>query len=347
MTTDNNTEPRHIDLHLPRSWNQCTTDELEQIAAAILMEQQRINRYRPFLWDEVKVRLIFAFNNLEVLGPATDDDDSAYRVRFAKTADRSLWQQLRYRIGRMFYHADAKTDDDTFELTVGYIHAMLPLLSWIDDEEGERIFRFPYPELTIQGITLKGATPLLDGYTWQEYRQLQEWMQLYTTQSNVLLRRIQRKDVPEKIAETQRIADDARANFLAILFNTESQLSKRQPTDPLNPDGSPVIDPVGLFRDFDPIQWQVILFWWSDLMRWLIQTYPKCFKKDKPSRRSRPANPLVTYARTIATLEKYISGGDEERINRKTFHVVLQELQMMAEESDEAKRMSQRYKSKK
>ena len=37
-------ETRYIKLHLPQSWNQCTTEELEHIASAIIEEQARIGR---------------------------------------------------------------------------------------------------------------------------------------------------------------------------------------------------------------------------------------------------------------------------------------------------------------
>ena len=46
----------HIELHLPKSWNQCTTEELEIIAAAIIEEQQRVDRYHPFEWSRVKLK---------------------------------------------------------------------------------------------------------------------------------------------------------------------------------------------------------------------------------------------------------------------------------------------------
>ena len=53
-----------IDLHLPTSWNGCTTADLEAIAAAIIQEQQRTDRYHPFDWSRVKLNVVLAINSL-------------------------------------------------------------------------------------------------------------------------------------------------------------------------------------------------------------------------------------------------------------------------------------------
>ncbi len=58
---------RHIDLHLPRGWNQCTTEELETIAAGILLNMQQQDRYHPFDMTKVKVEVMMAINGLEVV----------------------------------------------------------------------------------------------------------------------------------------------------------------------------------------------------------------------------------------------------------------------------------------
>ena len=77
----------HIELHLPKSWNQCTTEELEIIAAAIIEEQQRVDRYHPFEWSRVKLNVVLVVNNLHVVSKqsATDDDsDSTFIVKRSK-----------------------------------------------------------------------------------------------------------------------------------------------------------------------------------------------------------------------------------------------------------------------
>ena len=58
---------RQIDLHLPTSWNRCTTEELEAIAAAIIQEQQRVGRYHPFDWSRVKISIVLSINEITVM----------------------------------------------------------------------------------------------------------------------------------------------------------------------------------------------------------------------------------------------------------------------------------------
>ena len=60
----NNKSTRQIDLHLPTGWNRCTTEELEAIAAAIISEQQRVDRYHPFDWSRVKISVALSINSL-------------------------------------------------------------------------------------------------------------------------------------------------------------------------------------------------------------------------------------------------------------------------------------------
>ena len=341
-------QPRHIDLHLPHSWNQCSTEELEHIAACVAMRTAMQDRYHPFSWEEVKVQLIFLINNLEIVeapspansktaADAAADEAAAlasqeYIVRFAE-AHRPWYKQIHYRIGRMFYRSDAN-DDGTFALPLGYIPSLVENLSWLDDEKAEPLLRFPYPTLTVGGKTISGATTLLDGYTWQEYRHLQDWMQLYIAQSNVLARRTAQHTDAKAIAAAAADVDHARAHFLATLFR------QTKPADTHGADPQP---DTALFAAFDPIRWQVILFWWSGLMKYLIKTYPRCFKADKS--KSRKTDPLNLYSRTTATLQKYV-GLTEQEVNAETYTVTLRKLEMMAEEADEAKRINQKYNSK-
>ena len=58
---------RQIDLHLPTGWNRCTTEELEAIAAAIISEQQRVDRYHPFDWSRVKLGIMLSINEITMM----------------------------------------------------------------------------------------------------------------------------------------------------------------------------------------------------------------------------------------------------------------------------------------
>ena len=148
------TQQRQIDLHLPTSWNHCTTDELEIIAAAIIQEQQRVDRYHPFDWQRVKLSVVLAVNGLHVVssGSATDDDsDSTFIVNRSE-------------------------EEGNFPITTGQLLALTDMLAWVDDEKADRlIFQFPYPTMDVsgktadhgKGVTVQGPPPLLHGYTWR------------------------------------------------------------------------------------------------------------------------------------------------------------------------------------
>ena len=195
----NNKSTRQIDLHLPTGWNRCTTEELEAIAAAIIQEQQRVDRYHPFDWSRVKLNVVLAVNSIEVVSqpvPVVKDysHDDTYLVRRSK-------------------------DEEPWPITVGQLVALTERLAWIDDEKSSKvIFQFPYPTLDVRCkkeegralshhpssiIHLQGPPPLLDGYTWQEYRWMTDWMQAYMRHSN---------------AKNAEGAAQAQREFLAVLF---------------------------------------------------------------------------------------------------------------------------------
>lgn len=305
------TETRHIDLHLPRSWNQCTTDELEQIATVIALRTLRTDRYHPFDMLAAKVELLFTINKLEIVTPG----DDVYMVRFIPGKSK-WWKRTK--------------QEEPFELTVGAVHAMITdYLSWIDDDDAEPLLRVPYPTMTIHGRQYTGPTPMLDGFMWEEYRHLQDWMQIYTTLSNRLLKLTQRHRDEHVIKDVAEQVTHVRSEILAILFRPEN--GEKKSSD---------------FNDFDDIKWQVMLFWWSGLMKYLQKQYPRCFKPQKPDRKNKRQNPLELYTRTTATMEKYI-GLNEQEVNKQSFHVILQHMEDMAKEAEEMKRINSKYKNNK
>lgn len=334
-------ETRHIDFHLPTGWNQCTTDELEVIAAAIALDTLRADRYHPFDMQAVKLKILLGINHLQVIEHIGDSSgvntslshtepspaDDAYLVRLMGVG-RSWWHRLFKR----------QPQEEPFEITAEQLYSMTEShLAWLDDEKAEPLMRVPYPTLKIGRKTLDGPTPYLDGYTWQQYRYLQDWMQEYIKYTNAISR-MQRRDTA-KLAELAMKAAQAEAEFLAVLFQRSGRnngITESRNNDTLD---------AALFAGFDPVKWQVILFWWSGLMRYLQKKYPRCFKPEKPGKRQRRSNPLELYVRTTATMEKYI-GLNEEEVNRQSFHVILQHLDDMAREAEEMERLNKKYKSK-
>ena len=311
----------HIDLHLPKSWNQCTTDELEMIAAAIIAEQQRVGRYHPFDWSRVKLDVVLATNNLHVVRNGRNVEDSENRNTEENDAADGVWIVSR-----------SKEEGD-FPISTGQLLSLTEMLSWLDDEKSDKtIFMFPYPEITIEAkeqnerkdggskfftlhsslFTLQGPPPLLDGYTWREYRWLTDWMQEYMRRTNAHLD-----------------ATTAQREFLAVLFKPA--------------DGGTV--PSDSFAGFSPVRWQVILFWWSSLMTLLAKKFPKVFKSQpvgKKQRRPQKDTPWDFYNRVTATIQKYIGGLSAQAVDDQPYGVTLQQLEMMADEAAEMEKLKRK-----
>ena len=305
-------ETRYIKLHLPQSWNQCTTEELEHIASAIIEEQARISRYRIFNWERVKVNIVMAINGLSVESEErrVESEELGFLVRRGK--------------------------EEPWPISTGQLCSLCEILNWLNDEKASKvIFLFPYNTLNIEhgtlNIKVQGPPPLLDGYTWREYRFLTDWMQEYMRCANAMSDvRGLREDVRRK---NQVALDTARNEFLAVLFK------------PATSDISPLTS--DLFTDFSPVRWQVILFWWSSLMQQLAQKFPKVFKQQPLERKrgrhqQKPDTPWDFYNRVTASVQKYIGGLSAQDVDNQPYGVVLQQLEMMADEAAEMEKMKKK-----
>lgn len=322
-----------IDLHLPTSWNGCTTEELESIAAAIIQEQQRVDRYHPFDWSRVKLNVVLAVNHIEVVSDAASKlgitgrfmGDEEYLVRRSKT-------------------------EEPWGITVGQLLSLTEKLAWLDDEKSDKtVFLFPYPELTQDKgtgtwfksertyqspLSLVGPPPLLDGYTWREYRWLTDWMQEYMRCANALAQG-KSEDGRGKAA-----LDSARNEFLAVLFkkkdDNKDNKDNREPLT-INPES---------FTDFSPVKWQVILFWWSSLMAQLAKKFPKVFKQQPVGKGKRKKQkqdtPWDFYNRVTATIQKYVGGLSAQDVDNQPYGVTLQQLEMMATEAAEMEKLKKK-----
>ena len=328
---------RQIDLHLPTGWNRCTTEELEAIAAAIIQEQQRVDRYHPFDWSRVKLNIVLSINEITI-----SEELRVKSEEFAAATENSDTEWLVKR----------PQDKEPWPITTGQLVALTERLAWIDDEKASKvIFQFPYPELTlvhgsgfmVQGskrkaqgskpltvnrepLTVAGPPPLLDGYTWQEYRWMTDWMQAYMRNSN---------------AKNADGAAQAQREFLAVLFKPKAGGGK---TDEHTSAISHLTSDI--FTDFSPVKWQVILFWWSSLMSMLAKKFPKVFKQQpvgKGKRRQQQQDtPWDFYNRVTATIQKYIGGLSEQDVNNATYGTILQQLEMMADEAAEMEKLKKK-----
>lgn len=298
-------EVRQIDLHLPRGWNDCTTRELEQISAAMLLRQQSATRLRPFDWAQVKVDVVLALNNLQVLG----ENMFCQKRKFFKS--------------------------EPFPITTGQMMDLCSRLRWIDAPTAQQqpLYHFPYPVLRLSWLhKYYGPGTLLDSYTWTEYRLLQDWMGVYMQWQNRLITlQHDLHATAEQYLDVNRQIDSARAHFLAVLFRAKRVLS--------HPDSAS-----RAFRDFDPVRWQVILLWWSSLMQQLMKKFPRVFKPQPVGRgrkQQKHQSPWDFYNHVTATLaDEYKISETEQK--SETYSVTLQKLENMAEKSAELERLSKK-----
>ena len=326
-----------IDLHLPTSWNGCTTADLEAIAAAIIQEQQRTDRYHPFDWSRVKLAVVLAINAMTVVAAA---GASGRNAPARNTAAGRVVAGSASDIGASGdeYLVRRPQDRAPWPITTGQLLALTERLAFLDDPKANRtIFAFPYPTLDVRCkkeegrllshqpsaiIHLLGPAPLLDGYTWQEYRYLTDWMQEYMRCANALAQS-KMEDGRGKAA-----LENARNEFLAVLFKPATSA-----ISPLTSD---------IFAGFSPIKWQVILFWWSSLMGLLQQKFPRVFKPQPVGRdrqQKKNETPWDFYNRVTATIQKYIGGLSEHDVNAATYGTILQQLDMMAQEAQEMEKL--------
>ena len=88
---------RSIDLRLPRSWNECTTEQLELISRVMLEQIERVDRYHPFDMRNVKLACFFLFAGVEIVNtpdPLLPIERQCYMCRMA--FDRPRRMRLSY-----------------------------------------------------------------------------------------------------------------------------------------------------------------------------------------------------------------------------------------------------------
>ena len=131
--------------------------------------------------------------------------------------------------------------------------------------------------------------------------------------------------------------ENARLEVLAQLFYVSD------PAEPSRVKSAPR----RLLRKITDVEWQVIMFWWSSMMQYLKEQYPKCFKSSDKKPRSRSKStplPIELYTRSMATLQKYLGGLTETEINAQTAHAILRHLNDMAVEAEEMEKIRRKHK---
>lgn len=318
-------ETRHLDLKVPKGWQMCTTRELEMIAEEMIRAQMMasLSRFHPFDWVEIKTRLFFRFAEVTIVSQYVYDGDET-DARYGNTT---------------FVCRHPSLGKDTFELQTWQVHSFLEQLAWLDatDGKGRALpmpkLMWPYPTRLRRWWPLwkreyYAPGELMDGMTWQTYRWINDWMEAYTNTANALVaEREKGAKGSGTIAPLVRQERDIRQTVLSLIFGCPRWR-------------------IRLAR-FSDVEWQTVMFWWSSMMQYLKEQYPKCFKSSDKKPRSRSKQqplPIELYTRSMATLQKYLGGLTEDEINAQTAHAILRHLNDMAVEAEEMEKLRRKHK---
>lgn len=334
----------YLNLTIPRSWRECTTDQLESIASVIQEQIANQNRYRPFSMYNVKLALFFVFTGIQI----------------TKRPDTSLPVHEQYYTCRL-------GTSETFRLYLWQIHGWLApkatpktteidrlscgngCLDWLDDDRGPTIAKFPYDKWRCKIRTFfpswkefMGPADDLDGFSWEQYRYASDTMQSYIKLSNSLvIMQNSHKYSEEDLSKQKNSVDTARSMFLATIFNAKvawrDPLSQRK-IEGFRYESGQTEKNMPYFKNFPDTKWQVILFWWTSMTYRLSVRYPHVFKRQPVARNAKVASPLELYTATVATMQKYVRL-TEEQVNSQTYSLVLEHLERMAKENEELEKV--------
>ena len=352
-------EKIHLDLKVPKGWGMCSTRELEMIAEEMIRSQMMasLSRFHPFDWTEIKTRLFFRFAEVEIVStvPVEDTQGTGTAVTFADagTSQTEPVPDVSFVCRLSKNNVQWSMFNGQFELRTWQVHSFMSQLAWLDatDSKGRAVampkMMWPYPERVWRWQwkrwkpTKEYYRPgeLMDGLTWAQYRLANDWMEVYTNASNALILESEKvaKANPERIRELAKQQQEARLEVLAQLF----YVSDPAATGGVRP------APRRLLRKISEVEWQVVMFWWSSMMQYLKEQYPKCFKSADKKPRSRSKQqplPIELYTRSMATLQKYLGGLTEDEINAQTAHAILRHLNDMAVEAEEMEKIKRKHK---
>lgn len=357
----NVSKPVEINLSLPRSWNECSIEQLEIISRVMLEQIERTSRYHPFDMRNVKIACFFLLADVDIVeypDSSLPVEAQCYMCRMAsdrphrfrlnrrrcdeheKVFPLFLWQ-INY-----WLSPKAKTDDRT---SAEYMAAGAGILDWMDSDKRCFLTRFPYPALRLRNpnqclrkrVEFEGPAPDMDGFSWQQFRFAADLMAQYIQLSNNLDKMKKMMSFkPEQMAAQADNVKRARDMFLATIFNRripyiDSNTSLR--TVDFHYDVRQFNDNADFFANFPDYRWQLVLFWWTGMMHTLSRRFPHVFKVQNLANK-KPSSPLEIYTATIATMQKYASL-TEDQVNNQSYALVLEHLERMSKENEEMEKI--------
>lgn len=307
-----------INLHLPKSWNAMTTQEMELIAHIMICEQNRVSEKYPFDYDRVKIQMFLAITKLIVI--ETANPEKPVEEQFLLVCRQGYREEIIIYLWQIHYWINES-------------------MKWMDQPSTRTLF--PYPEYKHRFRKFAGPGALMQNFKWRQYRISTEYMDYYVSQANRLIQMEENPQTSGRDLKKQLKATNlAKTMFLATIFNAQVKYMDTETlrvTKGYTYVSNQSISNLRAFRSFPDEKFQCVLFWWCGMMNYLQKNYPLVFKK-QTSKKQEQVNPLELYTRTTATMEKYL-GLKEEDVNRETFTVVLRHLNDMAEHAKEMEKL--------
>lgn len=322
---------RRISLTIPHSWAQCSLEQLELIAAELMAGQLGAS-FVPQDTRTLKARLFFALAGLDIVVPAVEGEEEAY----------CLCRR----------HGKEHKNEPSFPVYAWQVSDWIDKqMKWFDTPCTGFVI-FPFPEIRLRKNVFRRKTffspqPLMQDFSWQRYRLVQDYLQLYYRQQNLLLslgkKNLRRKENRKAFVEQMKKAGEARSMFLSLLFTSEHKVfdrDTRKYKKTTDYDYDLAVANSKYFDSFSEIKMQVVLMWWTGVMTYLQTKYPHIFKSTGVAANAK-VNPLEVYARMTATIEKHI-GIDEGRLNNENFHIVLQHFEDIAVTNEEYEKIKRK-----
>lgn len=322
-----------------RDWDRLSEADLRMVARAFV----NAAKHPSYTVDGVCLNILLEVNGLEVMYSNLERDadgdplSPVYYVR-RKLPKRHWWQRQRYEELRLpledlqfFFRPKADGGGGAFDwLRSGSTRTKPP--------------HVPKPSRGWRSLLTSFSAPkrYMSDWTWQQYRACTDYYEQYVKIKNAVLRARLSGAAPSSLAGAQgdRLLRDAQAQWLATIFCRRVWFRDADTFFPrygFHYKPGQATANQRYFRSIDPVDMQLILFWWEGMQHYLQQRYRKCFKRSSGAPQ-RTDDPLGVYSRSMATLEKYTES-DEESINRKTYTIILQHLDDMVRQNEEYEKM--------
>ena len=319
-----------INLTLPTSWGTCTIEQLEQICMAQQVAMQLPADQQGMAW---KVECFLRLAGLEVMEEQQKDEQGESFVVVRRSLPKGKENATAGKNG-------GETGQGEFRLYLWQIQYWVSEnLAFLDTPPN--VVRFPYPEWECEGKKFRGPSIYLSGWTWQQYRLLKDYLDYFF--------KVEERSKGQGAGGEKM--EKAMGMVLATLYDAETDYldeTTRLAVHGFHYRPEQSTENAKWFEGYPAVRFAVILMWWATVAMKLQKDYPKCFSSgnQKKHKIPRPQDPIAEYARTTATLEKYM-GVNEQELQQESFTVVLQHLQDMIKQNEEIERMNQRMKSKK